>query len=96
MYTVFSNDLDTIIKRAEKKGVRSLSKNHQKLFIDHILKVEIIGVREIFIYWILWIVKTSPMVSCIISFDNNTKVLMDIPQRTFNFYHLADYIKSNQ
>ena len=56
MYTIFSNKLDTIIKRAEKKGIHSLSKKHQKLFLDHILEVEIIGVREIFIYRILWMV----------------------------------------
>ena len=96
MYTIFSNKLDTIIKRADNKGIHSLSKKHQKLFLDHILEVEIIGVREVFIYRILWMVKTIPVVSCTISFDNNTKIIMDIPQRNFNFYHLINYIKSNQ
>lgn len=96
MYTIFSKKLDTIIKRAYNKGIHSLSKKHQKLFLDHILEVEIIGVREVFIYRILWIVKTIPKVSCTISFDNNTKILMDIPQTEFNFYHLINYIKSNQ
>ena len=95
MYTIFSNKLDTIIKRVEKKGIHSLSKKHQKLFFDHILEVEIIGVREIFIYRILWMVKTIPVVNCTISFDNNTKILMDISQKNFNFYHLINYIKSN-
>ena len=96
MYTIFSNKLDTIIKRADEKGIHSLSKKHQKLFLDHILEVKIIGVREVFIYRILWWVKTIPVVSCTISFDNNTKILMDIPQRKFNFYHLINYIKTNQ
>lgn len=96
MYTIFSNKLDTIIKRANKKGIYSLSKKHQKLFLDHILEVEIVGVREVFIYRILWMVKTIPMVSCTISFDNNTKILMDISKRKFDFYHLINYIKSNQ
>ena len=96
MYTIFSNKLDTIIERADKKGIHSLSKKHQKLFLDHILEVKIIGVREVFISRFLWIVKTIPMVSCTISFDNNTKILMDITQRRFNFYHLMNYIKSNQ
>lgn len=96
MYTIFSNKLDTIIKRANEKGIHSLSKKHQKLFLDHILEVEIIGVREVFIYRILWLVKTIPVVSCTISFDNNTKILMDISKRKFDFYHLINYIKSNQ
>ena len=96
MYTIFSKKLDTIIERADKKGIHSLSTKHQKLFFDHILEVEINGVREIFIYRILWMVKTIPVVNCTISFDNNTKILMDIPQRNFNFYHLINYIKSNQ
>ena len=51
---------------------------------------------SVFIYRILWIVKTIPKVSCTISFDNNTKILMDIPQGEFNFYHLMNYIKNNQ
>ena len=96
MYTIFSKKLDTIIERADKKGIHSLSKKHQKLFLDHILEVKIIGIREVFIYRILWMVKTIPVVSCTISFDNNTKILMDISQRRFNFYHLMNYIKSNQ
>ena len=41
MYTIFSKKLDTIIERADKKGIHSLSKKHQKLFFDHILEVEI-------------------------------------------------------
>lgn len=92
MYSVYTNNIDEIVKYLRKKNnFSSISEKQKKILLSELEKIEIINTREVFVFWILFFVLYKTYHSCILTLKSGEKIVLDITDNEMNKY-FTDYI----
>ncbi len=90
MYSAYTNKIDEIIKHLRKKNnFNSITENQKKILLSELKNIEIINTREVFVLWILFFVWFKTYHSCILTFNNNEKIVLDITKNEMNKYFIS-------